>query len=409
MKKQLALAAAILATAVSASAQTQVLKDAERAMKDGKPAAEVANIITPAFTDPETKDLAQTYFIPGKASFTEYDHLLGLQALNKLPEGGNATMANDLLNGYDFFMKALPLDSVADAKGKIKTKYSKEIVNTLAGHHNDFNSCAITFWELRDFKGAYRSWDIYLGMIKNPVFAKSIASNVPADTIIGEIYYNQALAAWQADELQSALTSFKNAHSYGYAKKQLFDYALAVAANLNDNEETYKIASQAQEIFGAEDATYIGYIINYYLQNKDFDKAFQRIDEAIANNPNNSQYYFVKGILFDNQDKKADAKGMFAKAIELDPNNWQALLQYGRSLCEEAYALSDAAPANPAEFEKMYNEQIVPLFKEAAEYLERSYDANQENPDALRYLENVYYNLKDEAKLQDVKNRQAAL
>ncbi len=129
------------------------------------------------------------------------------------------------------------------------------------------------------------------------------------------------------------------------------------------------------------------------------------IDEAIAKNPSNAQYYVVKGILYDNQDKKAEAKDMFKKALEVDSQNPMALMQYGRSLCEEAYKLSDAAPTSPEESEKYYNEKIVPIFKEAADYLERAWNLDNNNTDALRYLENVYYNLHDEQMYQDVQSR----
>ena len=67
--KKITLFVLALATAVAASAQANVLKDAERAMKEGKEAKDVVAIITPAFTNPETQNNPQTYVIPGKASF----------------------------------------------------------------------------------------------------------------------------------------------------------------------------------------------------------------------------------------------------------------------------------------------------------------------------------------------------
>ncbi|MDE6198118.1 MAG: hypothetical protein K2F91_09680, partial [Muribaculaceae bacterium] len=137
--KKFSLLTLAVATAFAATAQTAVLKEAERAMKGGQDAAKVVEIITPAFTNAETQGLAQTWFIPGKASFSQYDHLLGLKQFNKLPENGEQTMGRLLIDGYGYFVKALPLDSVADAKGKIKTKYSKEIVNTLSGHFADYS------------------------------------------------------------------------------------------------------------------------------------------------------------------------------------------------------------------------------------------------------------------------------
>ncbi len=407
MKKILAMAAAILAGAVAVPAQQQVLKNAERAMKEGKSPAEVVSIITPAFTNPETQDLAQTYFIPGKAMFGEFDQLYGLKQFNKLPENGAIMMGKDLIGGYKYFLQALPLDSVPNEKGKIKTKYSKEIINTLTGHIGDYNEAALAFWDVQDYTNAYNAWQCLIEMSQNPTFAKNLPASFQNDTIIGEIAFNQGIAAWQADSLAKALKSFEFAKSKCYNKKNLYDYSLAVAQTMGDMDKAYEIALQAQPIYGKEDSQYIGFIINKYLQNEQFDEAFALIDEAIANDPNNAQYYLVKGILYDNQGKKPEAKATFLKAVDLDPQNSQALYNYGRMLCEEAYSISDQAPTTPAENEKFFTERIVPLFKEAAKYLEDAWNADNENVDALRYLENVYYNLNDEAMMKDVEQRKS--
>lgn len=403
MKKQLVLSAAIIAS-MAMTAQVSVLKDAEHALKAKKSPAEVVTIITPAFSDPETQGQAQTYYIPGKAMFEDYDALYGKKQLNMLPEEGIAQMGNDLLEGYEYYMKALPLDPVTDAKGKVKTKYTKEIINTIAGHFPDYNSAAVDFWNLKDYDKAYQSWGTFLAIAQNPEISAKV-NNLPGDTIIGETYFNQALAAWQGDKLDKALEAFDNAKKHSYNKKQLYDYAIAVASQLKNNDAVYAYAQEALPLYGSEDTSYLGYIINQYLQAKDFDKAFAIIDKAIADDPTNAQYYLVKGVLYDNQDNKEKAKEFFKKALELNPENSQAQYNYGRMLCEEAYALSDKAPINLAESEKYYNEKIVPVFKEAATYLERAYELDNDNYDALQYLDNVYYNLHDEAKKADVQER----
>lgn len=404
MKKHLVLAAAALfAGSMAVSAQMQVVKDAERAQKGGEAPAKVVEIITPAFTNPETAKLAQTYYIPGKAMFDEFDKLFGLKSLGRLGDGDGKKMADDLVQGYGYFLQALPLDSVTNEKGKVKTKYSKDIVNTITGHVSDYNDAAITYWDLKNYKGAYDAWDIFLNLYETEPFKAKLTA--PADTVIAEVYFNQALAAWQADSLQNALNSFEKAREKGYSKKQLYDYALGVATGLKDNEATFKWAQLGNELYGKEDPNYLGYMINSYLQNKEFDKAFTTIDAAIASDPNNSQYYFVKGVLYDNMDKKADAKAMFAKAVELNGENVQALTQYGAALCQEAYALSDQAPTSVAESQAYFDQKIKPLFEEAAIYLEKAWQLDNDNNDALRYLDNIYYNLRDEKKQAEIKQR----
>lgn len=398
MRKITIMGACIIA-AFAANAQQSVVKDAERALKSGQSAEEVAKVIAPALTNPETAQQAQTWYIPGKAAFSQYDDLLGKKAFGKLPEGGEVLMGNLLLNGYDYFTKALPLDSLPNEKGKVKPKYSKEIHSTIAGHYTDYNNAAIAFWEAKDYGKAYDAWELFC------TIPASFKVNAPADSTMGEIRYNQALAAWQNENYEAALSSFMKAKDLGYKKKNLYDYAIAVASQAKNDDAVYDLAKEAQGLYGKEDPNYVGYMINRYLQNKEYDQAFSIIDEAIAADPNNAQYYVVKGILLSETDKKADAKDMFKKALAIDSYNSMALYQYGRALCEEAYALGEIAPTSPAESQKFFDEKIKPLFLEAADYLENAYNVDNNNTDALRYLENVYYNLQDEAKLQDVQNR----
>lgn len=402
--KKILLSALLIGATVGATAQVAVLKDAERAMKSGKTASEVVTIVTPAFTDAETSGMAQTYFIPGKASYNEYDKMLGLKTLGQLKDGDDVKMGNLLLQGYEYMNKALPLDPVTDAKGKTKTKYTKDIIGIMAAHFADYSSAGVDMFNAQDYKGAYNLWNIFNTMGENPEVRAKL-NNVPADTIFGEIYFNQALAAWQADMLPEALAAFTAAEGKGYTKKPLYDYAIAVATNLQDPESVLEFAKKGQAQYGSEDPMYMGQIVNYYLQKKDFDNAFSVINDAIAAEPNNAQYYVIQGVLYENQDKRDLAKAAYMKAVELDPNNPQAQANYGYSICNDAYALAEQSPINQAEYDKYYAETLRPVFEQAAQVLERAYELDNDNMDVLKYLENIYYNLHDEAKLQDVKNR----
>ncbi len=397
--KKIAIMTMCVAAGFAASAQVTVVKEAERAMKGGQEFSKVVEIITPAFDNAETAKMAQTWFIPGKAAFADYDNMLGLKSFNKLPEGGEVKMAKLLVDGYDYFTKALPLDSVADAKGKIKTKYSKEIYNTLAGHFYDYSSAGVDFFNAKDYEGAYRAWGAFADIAELPGIQKNIPS-VPADSVFGEILYNQALAAWQMNDFDKALKAFGRAKAKGYNKKQLYDYAIAVATGGQNEEAILAYAQEALPLYGSEDPMYMGQIINYYLTHKELDKAFDIIEKAIADEPENSQYYVIEGILYDQNEKIDEATASFKKAVELGPDNDSAVYNFGRILCLKAYKLNDEAPTAPAEYEKYYTEKIRPVFLEAAQYLEKAYELNNDNMDALKYLENVYYNLHDEANLE---------
>lgn len=405
--KNISLLALAVVAAMTATAQPNVVKDAERAMKAGDPADKVAEIIKPALTDPATAQNAQTWYIPGKAAFGQYDKLLGLKQFNQLKEGDNLKMGDLLISGFGYYEKALPLDTVVDAKGKVKTKYSKDIVSTLSGHLADFSNAGVEMYNAQKYDQAYELWGIFCKLPEIPAVKESLEKNkqLPVDTVFGEIAFNQALAAWQNEKLPNALKAFDYARKHAYNKKQLYDYAIAVASGMNDSIAILDYAKEALPLFGKEDPMYMGQIVNYYLQKKDFDDAFTTINQAIQSDPSTAQYYVIRGVLYENTGKRAEATQDYIKARELDPKNADAVYNYGRLLCEEAYALNDQAPTAQDEYNKYYAEKIKPLFLKAVDILEEAYTLNPDNMDTLRYLENVYYNLNDEAKLEDVRNR----
>ena len=75
--KKISILSLCLLAGLSAAAQKTVVKEAEKAMKGNKPFTEVVTIITPAFSDPTTDKQAETYYIPGKAGFNQYNDMLG--------------------------------------------------------------------------------------------------------------------------------------------------------------------------------------------------------------------------------------------------------------------------------------------------------------------------------------------
>ncbi|MDE6099329.1 MAG: tetratricopeptide repeat protein [Muribaculaceae bacterium] len=427
--KKIVLAAAACIVAAGASAQINVVKEAERAMKGNASLEDVVKIITPAFSNPETEKLAQTYYVPGKAAFNNADQLLVQRQLGQLDEKGIVAMANDLIEGYNYFMKAFPLDSVPDAKGKVKTKYSKDMVNVLAGHYLDYNNAAIDFWGAQNFKGAYDAWTILLDMPKNPAVAKALpAERQFPDSTLSELAFNRGLAAWQIEKLDDAMNAFRQAKSMGYNKKQLYDYAIAVATQAKNGDEVLAWANEALPIYGKEDDSYIRQIINSQLEAGDYEKAKASINAAIAEDPSNSQYQWVLGIIYNYRKDElrraiagdsnvtledprvkeieqlhADARAAFQKAVELNPENAGAYAGLGMLVYEDAQVADAAAPVNAPQ--SYYDANVTPLLRKAAECYEKAVAINPEDHNSLTALRTIYYNLNDEAKMNEVEQK----
>ena len=135
--KKLSILGLCLAAVLSASAQKSLVKEVEGKAKGFNADFSAArNMLKPALTNPETANEAQTWYVAGTIEYGDYDSLLGKKAVGQNADG--KVMGNDLLLGYDYFMKALPLDSVVetdktgapklnkDGSVKVKTKYAKD-------------------------------------------------------------------------------------------------------------------------------------------------------------------------------------------------------------------------------------------------------------------------------------------
>lgn len=365
--------------------------------------AAIIKQIAPALQNPETKADVNAWVLAAKANIGLYDNLYKKQAIGQ--SVNETRMGNALMDGLQDYLTALPLDTVIDAKDKIKTKYSKEIIKQIKENWGQLNNIGGVLYNANDFNGAYRAWDMFLTIPTDPVLGKNAPEALP-DTITRDIAFNMGIASWQGDSLQRALDAFQKAIALGYDKKAVYDYAISVAYQLGKNDLVNQLATQAYPLFGNEDPKYLQLMINDKIENKQFDEAHSMLDKAIAASPENPQLYYVMGILEENMDNPEKALENFKKSVALDPNYTYGLYSVGRTMCNIAYAIDDkAGQGTQEEYMEVRNNQVNPMFKEAAEYLEKAYQLDSDNmQDALRYLRNIYYNLNDEENLKRVEN-----
>lgn len=353
-----------------------------------------------------TQKDGELIFKEAQADIKTYDDLLGKKQLGMLKDGEGLTMAQKLVSAYDKYMKALPLDQLPDPKnGKVKPKYTGKIWSQLQGHVYDFNSSALDFWNAKDFDGAYNSWQIFFDLVENPEVGPKI--KMPNDTVLSEVAYNQGIAAWQADNLPNAVKAFRKAVNLGYDKKAVFEYGMAVAANAKDNDALLEFAEKGNHLFGGEDPQFINQIINYYLNTEKYDEALDFLGNAIAENPNQAQYYALKGIILDNKGDRPAAMVEYEKALTIDPENGLGNFYMGRALAAKAGDMSDNYDG--ADYAKYKETEIIPVYKKSAEYLEKAYEVDENNRgQALQLLDVVYYNIGDAAGVESVASRKLA-
>lgn len=417
MKKFMIMALCV-ASAAGAFAQEDVLKNADRALKGETPNfVEISKSLRGAMADPTTANEARTWFLAGKAGFGQWD-----QALAALQLGGDVdrkASGRALLDGYKFYLKALPLDTVVDAKGKVKTKYSKDIVKNILAHYNDFYNAGAFLYEANDNAGAYEAWDIYTSMPQNTDLFGKAAPEAPADTIMAQNLYNMGIFAYSAQMYPEATEAFYKATLYDYPGCDAFNNAIACAGMSGDNDRKFAIAQEAFAKRGKENTGYIGEIINGYIDRKQFDNAMQWLDRAIAEDASNAQLYNAKGILVESQIPEdaapevaaaanEEALQLYKKAVDLQPENGMWNYHYGRMLSNKGVRIVDSSSELPAaEYNKVLDEQVFPIYREALIYLEKAIAADPDNTrGAIPLLRNIYYNLGDDENMKRIESLQ---
>ena len=403
MKKITVILGLCLLTSTAAFAQKSLVKEVEREVKSNPGSFyDALNKIRPAFTNEETAKDAYTYFVPGKAAFGYYDDQSVRAQMGQ--DVKKELIGRSVLEGYDYLQKALPLDTVVDAKGKVKTKYSKDIIKLISSHYNDFNNAALFLWEKEDYGNAVKCWELYVSLPSNPTFSSSIKA--PADSILGDVYYNMGIGNSLIQNNEAALKSFKTAISKGYTEKNAYDYAIAAASQMNNPAEMAAVAEQAYALYGKEDSRYIGFMINNLIDKKEYAKANALIDKYISEDPNNAQLYFVKGVVCDAEGKTEASMEAYKKALTLDDKNANALMQYGYKLYQKACDMDQNESANMtnSQYNEFRDTKVDPLLKEAATYLEKAYELDENMSDARSVLRSIFYNLNDEENLKRVEN-----
>ncbi len=402
MKKISILGLACLAVG-SMSAQMQVVKDVEHQLKgDVNSYPKAIQTLTPAFTNPETAGQAKTWYIAGKGAIDFVNTAMLQQRVTG--EFNSKQAAQFVIDGFGYLETALPLDSVVDAKGKVKTKHSKDILKLITNNYQLTAEAGQWFYnDARDYASAAKAWELLIKLQKDTRYLNAGLKAMP-DSINGMYEFYKGCAYSLSDNPAPALDSYLEAIKLGYNKKEAYDYAITSATQLQDLAKAADIAKAAYEIY--PENSYLGTMINNFLDKKEYDKASELLDPYIAKDPSNGQVYFLKGVIVDQQGKADEAKKLYKQAIDIDPTNANALFQYAYKLCQEADAIDQNEGVNitQAEYEKFCKERTFPLYLEAASYLEKAYECNENLSDCLVLLRSIYYKVGDEANLERIKS-----
>jgi len=395
---KISLAGLCLLAGLTASAQTSLVKEVERDLKGGAPYSQSIQKLQPAFSNPETKDQAYTYYVAGKGGFDNYDKAkIKLQLNQEMKDDEKKEAGLGLMEGYEFFFKALPLDSLPNEKGKVKPKYSKDMIKLMVAGYGDLRDAGVLLFDTHDYVDAYKAWDLYTTQLPSNPTLLANKLQVDNDTIVAPIIFYQGVAALtigendpsKADEYnRKAIEKMKQAAAIkDYKNIDVYRYGVEAARRANDSIAMLEIAQAGYEKYGTEDISFIGQLINERLAAKQYAQCYNMLNEAIAgcnNNEMKSQLNDVLGFVYEQEEKFPEAESAYRKAIELNGSAAKPYFDLGRILYNQALKLDETAD------EATRASTVNPELLKAAEYFEKAYEIN---PDEMGQVPGILYRL----------------
>ena len=161
------------------------------------------------------------------------------------------------------------------------------------------------YFTQKEYKKAYDVWGIYLNIPKMSIM-KGEKEGLPADSTLAILEFNRALAALQTNDTTLAIKALNEAKGNGYNQNDIYKYLVYEyemtqdTANLQEGEKLFKnemveVKDENGNTKMQKENTYTLKLINLYIFSGKYDEAIATLESVLADEPNNAEYWNVKG------------------------------------------------------------------------------------------------------------------
>lgn len=371
-------------------AQQSAVKEAGHILSAAKPDfATALKTVKPALEHEDTKTNPEAWYYAGKASLGLWDRMLvDVSVGQEVKNGRKKECGHNLIDSYDYFRKAMTFDSLPNEKGKVKPKYSKDILNIVAKNYRAFRNAGIFLYDVKDLQGAYDAWEIYTTL---PARLKAQKKNVKSDsqTELGQIYYYQALCAMSTNQMGNAIRKFTEARETGFSNKDLYLYGMEAARREKADSIMLSFARTGSELYGDQEVSFALVLINDCLKRQDYESCQALADKALTVDSDDkvkSQLYDVLGVIRDSKGDFEGALANFQKAVVYDPNSAKAYFDLARVIYNASLKVAESGGEES-------EANAAPGLEKAAEYFEKAYSLNPSMSQIPETLYGIYYRL----------------
>jgi tetratricopeptide (TPR) repeat protein len=289
---------------------------------------------------------------------------------------------NPLRVAYDSFLKAKELDdrgradkSLSENLNKLKYMYVTE------GTSN---------YTKKNYLKSAEYFEIAVEIGEHPLVNY-------VDTVV--IYY-AGLSAQVGGDNEKAIRLYKKALEYNYGTDGNIYYNIFEAySQLGKAEEGVEFLKEGFVKYPKNQAVLYG-LINYYIaQGDDPQLVLEYIHQAMETDPNEPSLHFAEGTLHDKLDNTDKAMAAYIKAIELNPEFFDAQYNLAALYFNQGVKLLEEANKVPAREVDRYDEVMAKAnaeFKKSIKPMEKAYELNPSSPEVVETLRNLYFRFRNE-------------
>ena len=375
--KRIMIMAMMAAATATAFAQSEVVKNAKKLFDKGQ-LEEAVKMVEPVLNEGSAADKATAWNMVSEGYYKKFSDIQDLQIKEKVQPTG-ATI--DEKGMYESGMKALEaamkcdeFDIQPNEKGKVKPRFRQASQQKYQNVRLACINAGQFFYNQKDYKGAFDAFALYVNSGDSPMFEGVDLK----DTYKYEIAYFTSLSAYQSKDYPNVIK---------YAQIAAQDTAMAKDATeilVFSKKETMKTPQDTLEYIDMlkkasqqfpEDQRYSAWIGDYYLTTNRTEELSTWADAEIAKNPDDKFTYLA------------------------------AAYQAGVSLNSKAIKMKDELSDKKTGMLTAANAaKVKEVLQEAKPYLEkvRELDPDHEQVNWVYALYQLYYNLGDKAKAEEL-------
>jgi tetratricopeptide (TPR) repeat protein len=384
--KKLILSLALMGATTLAFAQKKVVKEAEKGLKSGNYEAALT-AVDAAIANPETGGDPATFLLKAKIQ----TKLFGSDSSNTAETVQKGSAALETYN------KTFEMAGSNKASGVGKEVYEED----MPGVPDNLRPYSIL-------------------TLKNIAFDKGIERFNEEDAemayeffnLAGEIDHADSTIHYNAGFLANDLGKFDEAKRHfgylleipGYNKLNAYYFMVQILSGEDKNPDAaYELVTKAKNEY-PNDKVLAEYEIQLLLQLNKMDEAMSQINDALANDPNNTGLLLRSGYLKEQAGDLEGALEDYKKSVEVDPNFFEGnyytgalMLEMSRKILNELNGLSDA------EWEKQsqtLGKQADDFYSQSVPYFSKAIEIKPDNTDIMIILYQVQTRLKNTAEAE---------